>query len=69
MKGKWAGWVLVVDTFTILATDGLGFGGMGQTIFGMAVLGGDRACLPLFPVSRWEYPAGGYASRHFGHSL
>jgi len=28
MNGR-GGWVLVVDTFKILATDGLGFGGMG----------------------------------------
>jgi len=33
-----------VYTLKILATVGLGFGEMGQTIFGMAVLGGDRAC-------------------------
>jgi len=35
MKGKWAGWVLVVDTSKILATDGLGFrGGWGKPFLG-----------------------------------
>ena len=66
MNGR-GGWVLVVDTFTILATDGLGFRGDGVNHFWDGGVGGRSR--PLFPVSRWEYPAGGYASRHFGHSL
>ena len=46
MNGR-GGWVLVVDTFTILATDGLGFRGDGANHFWDGGVGGrSRLSLP-----------------------